>query len=191
MRTDLPIVAVLTPPDAASAAPAGSTLLDSRIRGGLPHAVPLAPRFRALLTLPTGNARAWLDAPVGTEILDGAPRLRVQRDGVTIAVLPLVLGPAWEVVDPSGAVPLTVQVLRWSIHAGDLRGPGDYGSFVRLAFAVADRGADRFGPLPPSDFVLRRMPPAEVIESRPGRLVKLRYARLKQARVLRAEELRR
>ena len=190
MRTELPIIAALTPAD-APALPTGATLLDSRIRGGLPHVLNLAPRFRALVSLPTGSARFWLDQPPDIEVLSGAPRLRVQRDGTTIAVVPLVLGPTVEVVDPLGAAPLLIQVLAWSLHVGDLRGAGDFGSFVRLAFAVADRATDRFGPLPPSDFVIRRLPPAEVSESRPGRKILLRYARLKQTRIRRAEELRR
>lgn len=190
MNTDLAILARLNP--AAAVAPAeGGTLLDQPIRAGLPHQVALGPRLRGLLVLPTGLARPWLDLPAGTVVSAAAdapdeaapfgraaPRLRVQRDKVTIAVLPLVPGLVQEVADAAGVVPLQVQVLDWLLHAGTVRGPGDFGSFLRLAVRAADKGADVFGPLPPSDFVIQRLPPAERIESRGGRTVDWRSRRL-------------
>ncbi len=187
MNTDLPVIAALTP-DVAQAAPAGFTHIDSAIRGGLPHVVAIAPRWRALLTLPTGSARAWLDLPPGTPVTNGAPRLRFQRDNVTVAVVPLVLGPVLEIVADGGSVPLTVCVLGWSLRAGDLRGPGDYGSSLSLAVSVADRGTNAFGPLPPSDFVIRLLPAAEKTESRTGHRIDIRYERLRQVRLLRIME---
>lgn len=193
MRTDLPIIARLTP-DAAPAAPAGYVSVDSPIRGGLPHAVPLIARWRALLSLPTGTARIWLDTAAATPVTDGAPRLRLQRDGVTVAIAPLVLGPLFDVTDAGGRLRLTMIVLGWSLHAGDLRGAGDHGSVLRLAYAAADRAADVFAPLPPSDFIIRALPPADRTESR-GREKHVRfdekyarYNRLKQYRLLRAKD---
>jgi len=190
MNTDLAVIARLTPP--ASAVPdEGMTVLDQSIRAGLPHEVPLGPRLRGLLALPTGSARAWLDLPAGTLVSAAgdapdavagfgraAPRLRVQRDKTTIAVLPLVPGIVQEVADAGLAVPLKIQVLDWALHAGTVRGPGDFGSFLRVAVRVSYKGVDVFGPLPPSDFVIRRLPPAERVESRSGRLIELRYRRL-------------
>ena len=187
MNTGLPIIAALTP-DVAQVVPVGFTRIDSAFRAGLPHVVAIAPRWRALLTLPTGSARAWLDMAPGTEVTTGAPRLRFQRDNKTVAVVPLVLGPVFEVVADGASVPLTAFILGWSLHAGDLLGPGDYGSFLSLSVAVADRGTNAFGPLPPSDFLIRLLPPAEKTESRPGHRIDLRHARLRQVRLLRALE---
>lgn len=190
MNTDLAIIARLTP--AAAVAPAeGMLVLDQPIRAGLPHEVALGPRMRALLVLPTGLARPWLDMPAGTVVSAGAdlpdtaapfgraaPRLRVQRDKATIAVLPLVPDVVQDVADAAGAVPLQIQVLDWALHAGTVLGPGDFGSFLRLAVRVADKGVDVFGPLPPSDFVIQSLPPAERIESRGGRVIDWRLRRL-------------
>lgn len=177
MNTDLPIVAALNPAQ-APAPENGAAVIDSRIESGLPHVIALGGRFRAVLNLPTGTAQAWLNAAPQELVQNGAPRLRVQRDARTIAVLPLVAGAALEVADATGAVPLTVQVIDAALHAGTVRGAGAFGSFVRLAVRVADRASNSFGPLPPSDFVIRLLPKADAMESRGGVTVAPRYKRL-------------
>jgi hypothetical protein len=190
MNTDLAVIARLTP-DAVVAPAEGMTVLDQPIRAGLPHEVALGPRLRGLLALPTGLARPWLDLAAGTVVSAAtdapdraapfgraAPRLRVQRDKATFAVLPLVAGPVQEVADAAGSVSLQIQVLDWTLHAGTVRGPGDFGSFLRLAVRVADKAEDVFGPLPPSDFVIQRLPVAERVESRGGRVIEWRLRRL-------------
>ena len=153
--------------------------------------MPLLARWRALLTLPTGSARAWLDTAPATPVTDGAPRLRLQRDGVTVAIAPLVLGPLFDVTDADARLRLTIVILGWSLHAGDLRGVGDHGSVLSLAYAAADRAADVFAPLPPSDFIIRALPPAEKTESRGGHKIHIRHNRQKQARLIRARDTRR
>lgn len=190
MNTDLAVIARLNPSEVVAPAEY-MTVLDQPIRAGLPHEVPLGPRLRGLLVLPTGLARPWLDLPAGTMVSAAAdapdaaapfgrpaPRLRVQRDKATIAVLPLVAGLVQDVADAAGSVLLQIQVLDWALHAGTVRGPGDFGSFLRLAVRVADKGVDVFGPLPPSDFVLQRLPPAERVESRGGHEIERRLRRL-------------
>jgi hypothetical protein len=197
MNSDLVVIARLTPSISAVTAAAEMTILDSPIRGGLPHIVELGPRLRALLVLPTGLARPWLDLPASTPVSLGgdalavtdptapppgfgraAPRLRVQRDKATIAVLPLVAGLVQDAADAPLAVPLQLQVLDWALHVGTVRGAGDFGSFLRLAFRVADRGVDIFGPLPLSTFVIQRLPVHDRIESRSGRFIEPRLRRL-------------
>jgi hypothetical protein len=184
MNTNSPLIALLTPA-ARPILAEGMMAADGPITQGLPHLVPLGPRLRAILVLPTGLARQWRDLAPATLVAsagaeqappagDGpdllarpVPRLRIQRDGVTITVLPLTAGTIGHAVDATGAVRLEVQVLDWAIHAGTVVGPGDHGSFLRLGWRVADRAADRFAPLPPSEAVWRLLPPAEKMESPP------------------------
>lgn len=176
MNTDFPIIAALTP-DAPPALPAGAKLIESRIALGLPHVVELLPRWRAVLSLPTGSARTWLELPAGLPILHGAPRLRFQRDTVTRYVAPLVQGEPFEVVEDGRAL-LRCVILDWALHVGDMRGPGDFGSFLSLGIQAVDAGVSSFGPLAPSDFVIAALPEADRIESRPGKSVSSRYRRL-------------
>lgn len=186
MMTDLPIVAALCPPR-PTAAPDRATLFDSPIRAGLPHVLPLLPRWRVILSVPTGSARAWLDAPPTELLTDAAPRLRFQLDGTTRHVIALVRGDGFAVIDQGRSV-LQAVVLDWAIHVGDMVGPGDYGSFIRLAVMAADKGDNAFGPLPPSDFVIKTLPPQDRSESRPGIVIPLRYQRLLLDRIRREQE---
>lgn len=186
MNIDLPIIAALTP-EAPPTLPAGYRLIESRIVMGLPHVLELLPRWRAVLSLPTGSARAWLDRPAGLAITDGAPRLRFQRDTVTRHVAPLVLGEPFEVVEEGRALVRCV-VLDWALHVGDMRGPGDFGSFLSLGIEAAEAGVSAFGPLAPSDFVISALPEADRIESRPGKSPSSRYRRLGKERRFRLKE---
>lgn len=185
MRTDLPVIGQLTP-DAAPEAPAHFEIFDSPVRGGLPHILPLFAGWRVLLSVPTGAANAWLDAAPDEPLTDGAPRLRFQREGTTVCVVPLVLGPPFRISAPGRHTPLAAMVLGWRLHAGDMRGPGNHGSFLRLAAAIADRASPSFGPVPPSDFVIAALPREERTESRPGKRIPLRYQRLAQLRLRRS-----
>jgi hypothetical protein len=199
MKTSLPIVAYLNP--LAPDAPEGMMQLDSRIMQGLPHTMALLPRWRAVLTLPTGLARTWLDLPpetlVSASLWEGdampapeppswpsrpAPRLRLQRDGGTLAVLPLAAGLVAEVAGPDGRLWLRLQLRGWALHAGTVRGAGEFGSSLSLSVAAADLAADAFGPLPPSLAVVARLPVAERMESRSGFKVAMRLRRLVQLR---------
>lgn len=188
MRTDLPIIGALTP-DAPVAEPDGATRLDSPIRAGLPHVLPLLPRWRVILSVPTGSARAWLDSDPAAPLPDGAaPRLRFQLDGTTRFIAPLVRGDGYEVVDDGRAV-LRAVILDWSLHVGDMRGPGDFGSYLRLAVVAADRGVAAFGPVPASDFVISTLPPEDRKESNSALFIPLRYQRLKMERIRRKVEI--
>jgi len=189
MRTDLPVIARLTP-ETEPEVPPGFQMFESSIRSGLPHAVPLFPRWRVLLSRPTGVARWWLDRDPFEPVEHGAPRLRFQLDGVTMCVIPLITGVLFRVTRPDGATPLDATVLDWRLHAGDLRGPGDYGSFVRLAAGVADRAKTMFGPVPVSDFVIPALPKEDRTESRPGTRIPMRYQRLQQLRLFSVERAR-
>jgi hypothetical protein len=193
MNTSLPIIAQLNPPPVA---PEGLMAIDSPVLQGLPHAVPLLPRWRAVLVLPSGLVRPWLELPadmlVSSDAEDAAPmpareppasparpgpRLRLQLDGRTVATLPLAAGLLADVA-ADNSLRLRLLVRGWALHAGTLRGPGQFGSALRLSVAAADAGVNSFGPLPPSPAVTRRLPPADRMESRAGLAVVLRLRRL-------------
>ncbi|WP_406070007.1 hypothetical protein [Micromonospora sp. NBC_01638] len=204
-------------PETPIEVPDGFTEVRQSLTAGLPHRVELGAGVHAVLILPTGLARQWLDtdplAVVTSSADDLAPRpappavprppalvgrvpLRlVVRQGTRIlGSLPLAAGlrrvcPDAGPSTTTGAAPVAVEVvvLAWLLHAGTVRGSGDYGSSVTLAWRPADRAVDQFGPPPINEFVWRRRPPAQRVESElgPG---KLRYRYLldkKLRRVLR------
>jgi hypothetical protein len=181
MRTDLPVIARLTL-DALPDSPAGAQLFNSPVRGGLPHSIDLFPRWRAVLSRPTGVIGWWLRRDPFEPIDHGAPRLRFQLDGATVCVVPLVTGQPFRITRPDGGTPLDAMVTDWQLHAGDMRGPGNYGSFVTLAAAIADKAAQSFGPVPVSDFVIPALPKEDRTESRPGTRIPIRFMRLQQLR---------
>ncbi|MEV4822027.1 hypothetical protein [Micromonospora sp. NPDC049274] len=204
-------------PETPIEVPAGFTEVRQSLTAGLPHRVELGGGVHAVLILPTGLARQWLAtdplAVVSTSADDLMPRpappatprtpalvgrvpLRlVVRQGTRIlGSVPLAAGlrrvcPDAGPAATNGSTPVAVEVvvLAWLLHAGTVRGSGDYGSTLTLAWRPADRAVDTFGPPPINEFVWRRRPPAQRVESElgPGRL---RYRYLldkKMRRVLR------
>ncbi|MEU7754891.1 hypothetical protein [Micromonospora sp. NPDC049171] len=189
-------------PETPIEVPDGFTEVRQRLTAGLPHRVELGAGVHAVLILPTGLARQWLHtdplAVVSGSADDLAPRpappavppppalagrvpLRlVVRQGTRIlGSVPLAAGlrrvcPDAGPAVAAGSTPVTVEVvvLSWLLHAGTVRGSGDYGSSIALAWRRADRAADEFGPPPINEFVWRRRPPAQRVESElgPGRL---------------------
>ncbi|MET8040933.1 hypothetical protein ABZU25_08710 [Micromonospora sp. NPDC005215] len=187
-------------PETPVEVPDGFTEVRQSLTAGLPHRVELGAGVHAVLILPTGLARQWLNtdplAVVSSSADDLAPRpappavlpppalvgrvpLRlVVRQGMRIlGSVPLAAGLRRVCPDagPStGPAPIVVEllVLGWLLHAGTVRGSGDYGSSLALAWRRADRAVDQFGPPPINEFVWRRRPPAQRVESElgPGRL---------------------
>ncbi|MFJ6150624.1 hypothetical protein [Micromonospora profundi] len=201
-------------PETPVEVPDGFTEVRQSLTAGLPHRVELGAGVHAVLILPTGLARQWLNtdplAVVSSSADDLAPRpappatprapalvgrvplrLVVRQGARILGSVPLATGlrrvcpDAGPSTGPSTAVELLV--LAWLLHAGTVRGSGDYGSTLTLAWRPADRAVDQFGPPPINEFVWRRRPPAQRVESElgPG---KLRYRYLldkKMRRVLR------
>jgi hypothetical protein len=149
------------------------------LTSGLPQTIVLDGDVSLTLTLPTGVALQWRDAeplalvsssdvelepytpdpgePVGA--VRRAPlRLLVLAGGRPVAAVPLVAGLHRTVPDQGGpdGVRIELEVARWEIRAGTLRSPGDFGSFVELAWGRADRGGDAFEPPPLNPMFLRR-----------------------------------
>jgi len=170
---------------------ADAQLVDLALLTGLPAGIPLVPDVTLTLTLCTGLATEWRTAdplavvtasaaeteprPTGDgplfEVEAARPTLWLQRAGRTITVLPLVAGRHTLVETGGGAAPARrydLWVLGWDIRAGTVRGPGDFGSRLRLAWRVADRGAARYAALPVAPAVAQRTPPAPEVQGGAG-----------------------
>lgn len=140
----------LTP--ASAAIPANSVTLQSRITAGLPHSIALDSGVTLGLVAPTGLARYWVRSEPDEIVADAKDtsrtvpfRLLLREGARLMGVVPLVLGPARFVGESAQAPPrIRLVLLDWRIHAGSLRGPGDLGSFVTLAWRRVGAGSREF-----------------------------------------------
>jgi hypothetical protein len=196
-----PIDRYLLPP--VTEPPDGFTAVRQNLTAGVPHRIELGAGVHAVLILPTGLARQWIDtdplAVVSTSdddritrpaptpapaprLVQRAPlRLVVRRGTVVLGSVPLAVGLR------RLCGPVEIMVTAWHLSAGTVRGSGDYGSYVSLGWRRADTAVDVFGPPPINAFVWRRRPPAQRIESSQG-AGHLRYLALldkKMRRVIR------
>jgi hypothetical protein len=133
---------------------------------GLPATIDLDAELALMLVAPSGLAATWRDAPgdavvsssaderaARTEPAQNAPpppvgaverfplRLVERRAGRLGAAVPLAAGLVRELPDagdPSEPVVAEIVVLSWDIRAGSLRGSGDFGSRIELAWRRAD-----------------------------------------------------
>jgi hypothetical protein len=191
--TTFPIDRYLVP-EAPPAVPAGFTAVRQSLTAGLPQRVELGGGVHAILVLPTGLARQWLDADpldvvstsaddlaTGPAVADPGPglarraplRLVVRRGAQVLAAVPLAAGLRRTCADGGVAgrgAAVELVVVGWQLCAGTVRGPGDYGSYVELGWRPADKPIDIFGPPPVHRFVLRRKPLSLRIESEFGLL---------------------
>jgi hypothetical protein len=176
----IPIQRYLVPAD-QPALPAGFTRVDERIVDGLPHTIPLDATTNVIVIVPTGLAATWRDAEptaiVSTSVTDLAPvtgpptaplgdvsrapaRLLVRRNRTTEASVPLAAGLrrfAPDAGEEDRGVAFELIVLEWDLRAGNLRGAGDFGSRIVFGWRRADRGVERYGPLPLNPHVVRRL----------------------------------
>ena len=190
--TALATVPLLTPP-ATLTPPAGLTRLRQPVTGGLPCTLRLDGTVRAVLAIPAGEARPWLDADPTTPVaasdpelapVDGnatgadtiaatppRPRLYLVAGGAVVASVPLVAGSRRRLPDDgdaAGGALIEIMILGWDLRAGNLRGAGDYGGFIDLAWRRCDTASDTFElpPVPPS--LRARQTPARRFESELG-----------------------
>lgn len=183
----LPLSNLLVEPPVI-AVPEGFEPVARVIDAGLPLNVPLGSGYEVLMVMPTGLARQWIEARGGDLVASSEDELRphdpgapssssfaraplrwlVKRGGRIIAAIPFSVGAVRRVADGGAAgqgVALEIVALRWSLHAGSMRGAGDFGSQIEFAWRIADRAVDQFGAPLVSRRVLERKPPEQRIES--------------------------
>jgi len=136
---------------------------------GVPFSWPLDLELNLVLFVPTGTAVLWRDAdptatvcdseietapnlPGAPEALPRAPaRLLLRRAQDVMATVPLVSGLWRRLPDGAGdAAIVELYVVGFRIAAGTLRGAGDYGSFVEVAWRRSAAGSATFT-VPPID----------------------------------------
>ena len=84
-------------------------------------------------------------SPRGADPLERPPvRLLLRRARVLLATIPLAAG-LRHIMPDGDAAPSAIEliVVDWRLHAGCVRGPGDYGSFVEVAGGEPTRAADQ------------------------------------------------
>jgi hypothetical protein len=157
----MPILRLLTP-ETLPLAPSGFTLVDERPTRGLPHRVILDGTFSLILVAPTGVATAWRDAnpaEVISQAIDernarsvpgiGAAlpnvsiiryplRLLLLRNGDFLGSVPLVAGLRRYLPETHESIGAGIDliILDWTVPAGSLRGLGDFGARLLLAWRL-------------------------------------------------------
>ena len=167
-RWPVPIARELVPARPAPP-PEAFTQVSSRISGALPHLIPLEGDATLVVVVPTGLAAQWRDADPTQTISSSAPafevrdkeederepigavghapaRMFLRAGGSLRGGLPLTASVRRKIPDSGEPTPVPVEVMLidWRLHAGDLRGAGDFGSQVRFAWRRLDRGTARF-----------------------------------------------
>jgi hypothetical protein len=187
MAETFPIERYLVP---ATEPPASGTTSETRpLDKGLPETVQLDADFSLAVVLPTGLATQWRDAdptavvsasepeyaawtpapatPVGDAARPPLAAL-VLLQGAPVASIPLTAG-ARRVVPDSGATGagglLELRIVSWHVSAGNLQGPGGFGSSLKLDWRRADRAANSFQSPPVDPHVLERLPRQFRLES--------------------------
>lgn len=187
----IPIQRYLTPEDKPRA-PEGFTQVDATIRAGLPHTIQLDQETSLVVVVSSGLAVTWRDIDPATvvsrsneELAPGTPhpdapvggvertpaRLLLRQAGQTVAVTPLVAGLRRLLPDagePGRGVRLELVILEWDIRAGSMRGAGDFGSRLSLAWRRADQAVAAYSTPPPHPHLVPRLKPQFRMWSRLG-----------------------
>jgi hypothetical protein len=167
------IVADLVPVRSPVAAPPGTTVVEQRLRSGVPALFPLSAAFTLAVAFPTGLAVTWRDADPTALVTAG----RFERDASSPPPWPTTPGaaarpplmlvlldtaasttgrrPIAAAVAVAGvsrrlpasgraAVGVSVTMLDWELYAGTVLGAGDFGSWARFAWRPIGPGSDEF-----------------------------------------------
>jgi hypothetical protein len=175
LMAPIPVSRYLVPPD-EPALPASFSTARIALTAGIPYTYALDARWSVILRYPTGLMNAWIAAdasdvassdaperaprPAGADIGPRDPvRLTVTLDKQTRAVVPLTAGRR-ALIANDGADPaaLELAILSWTITAGSVRGGGDSGAVLSLAWRDATRAVDAFATPPIQPLVALRLP---------------------------------
>ena len=158
--------------------PNGFIRIRHELTRGVPFELPLASDLSLVLLVPTGAANVWRDLdPVtvvsagiheiqshdslrGADPLEQLPvRLLLREGPATLATIPLAAGLSRVIPDGDNARTLVdLFIAGWLLHAGCVRGPGDYGSFVDVGWRRADKGVNAHALAPMHPHVSARNP---------------------------------
>jgi hypothetical protein len=202
MKTRIPIERYLVP-ERSTAVPEGLAVVAESILGGLPHVIRLDHDVSLLLVIPTGLALTWRDMDPATMVSTSAPELSPHRNdaygpardanraparllvraGETLtASVPLTAGVRTRIPQdgvPGRGVRIEMTVLSWDIRAGSLRGPGDFGSSIRLAWRKYDEGALHYSTPPVNPHLIPRLKPQFKMASLLGLAIPVALPRFK------------
>lgn len=175
----IPVSRYLVPDAPPQPEAAGFTRIRQSIPAGLPLVIPLGEGLRLVLVVPTGLATTWRDADPTAVVTQSAPeqgahdpqapaplprvpgRLMLLAQGDVLESVALAAARRARLPDTGRSdigVRIELIVLGWEIRAGSLRGPGDVGSWIEIAWRRADQAADEFSAPPVSPDVLERQP---------------------------------
>ena len=183
----IPIQGYLVP-DTNVTLPAGFTQVDESLLNGLPHRIQLVQSTTLIVVMPTGLATTWRDAdpttvvsqsddevsPVGPQAGNNARppvHIIVQRTGTPLVSFPLTARArraVWDSGRSDQGVQLEFIILSWDIRAGSLRGPGDFGSRISLAWRRADQAIMQYSTPPVNPVLIPRLPEKSRLESSLG-----------------------
>jgi len=176
----IPVSRYLVPED-TPALPSGFSTVDQKITSALPFTIKLEQNLDAVLAAPTGLGATWRDADpaqiVSQSSMETNPfssdanaivadairspiRLQIRYKGNALSTLPVVAG--YQTVlpahgDDDRGIRIQLVVLKWDLRAGNMRGPGDFGSQITLAWKHADQASNYFGPAPVHRYVRPRL----------------------------------
>jgi hypothetical protein len=177
-------------PEVKPVAPEGFTVIETSISQGLPHVIQLGQGTQLVVMIPTGLGVTWRDAdsmlvvsrsedqlsrlasrlaePIGN-VGRASARMLLQIDGTTVGSIPFVVGSRWWIADSGQSgqgVRIELSLISWTIQAGSMRGPGEFGSKITLAWRKADQAIERFSTPPQNPHFIERTPP--VVEMKDG-----------------------
>lgn len=176
-------------PATAPAQPSDATLVGEPMAAGMPHAITIAKDTQLVIVFPTGLGTFWRDADPTTRVTSadeetgplqpGAsqeplsqPQLMIQlrQAGHILASRPLRAGGHLLLPDNGGGATgpqYEVWITDFALFAGTMRGGGDYGSRIALAWRRADAAVSDFGTPPVNVHLLPRLVPKLRLESWP------------------------
>lgn len=158
----LPMERFLTP-EGSLVVPEGFIRSRQDLTRGVPFEWVIEGDLTLVLQVPTGFAVIWREEdpatlvsavieetqphapPRGADALERLPiRLLLRRARVPLATIPLA-GGLRRIIPDGHAARSVIEfiIVDWLLHAGCVRGPGDYGSFIEVGWRRVDKAIDQ------------------------------------------------